>query len=437
MAFVHDCSTECMKSELDLFSVPPTQTSVESSSYNVYHPLNSISDCTSIEFEISGNGEDYIDLSNTFLHVSAKIVKQNGSDIEEASVVGPINNFLPSLFSQLDITLNGTLITSSTNMYPYRAIIETLLSYGTDAKKSQLTAGLFFKDRAGQMDSVELDGDNVNDGFLTRRAFCARSRTVDMMGRVHADLFYQDRFMLNEVTIALKFTRSKDAFCLMSDSKFKVKIVKAELVVRKVKLSPSVFLAHAKALEYGTAKYPIKRIVCKSFTVPAGFLDINHEKLFTGALPSRLVIGLIDNEAFNGSFARNPFNFQHFNLTDVGLYLDGQQAYGIKPIHTDFESKHFVDAYLSLFTGSNKIYRDEGNFINRLEYGDGYTLFAYDLTPDLAEDTHFNLSKNGNVRLLLKFATALARAVSVVVFGEFENVVEIDRNRNIIYDFSS
>ena len=52
--------------------------------------------------------------------------------------------------------------------------------------------------------------------------------------------------------------------------------------MRKVKLAPSVFLAHAKALENFTAKYPICRAVCKTVTIPNMFRDINIEKLFSG-----------------------------------------------------------------------------------------------------------------------------------------------------------
>ena len=29
-----------------------------------------------------------------------------------------------------------------------------------------------------------------------------------------------------------------------------------------------------------TAKYPIRRVVCKTFAVPQNYLDVTHEKLF-------------------------------------------------------------------------------------------------------------------------------------------------------------
>ena len=61
--------------------------------------------------------------------------------------------FLHSFFSQVDILLNSTLIAASTNTYPYKALLETLLSYRVDAKKTQLTSALFYQDKPGRMDS--------------------------------------------------------------------------------------------------------------------------------------------------------------------------------------------------------------------------------------------------------------------------------------------
>ena len=122
----------------------------------------------------------------------------------------------------MDVSLNDTLITASTNTYPYRAMMETLLSYGEDAKHTQLTSGLFYKDRAGRMDSVDLADDAANDGLLKRRAFGFESRTFDMM---HADIFFQDHYMINEVGVKIKLIRSRDDFCLMGAMVGKVQIV--------------------------------------------------------------------------------------------------------------------------------------------------------------------------------------------------------------------
>ena len=110
MAFVHEQSCECLKSELDLFSVPPTQTSVENGNWIEYHPLTSVGNDSPIEFEINGNGEVYIDLANTMLYVQAKITRMTNDNIAADAVVGHVNLFLHSLFSQVDISLNLSLI---------------------------------------------------------------------------------------------------------------------------------------------------------------------------------------------------------------------------------------------------------------------------------------------------------------------------------------
>jgi hypothetical protein len=55
-----------------------------------------------------------------------------------------------------------------------------------------------------------------NSGLAERQTFGARSREMDMIGRIHADLFLQERYILNEVNAKIKLIRSNDAFCLMA-----------------------------------------------------------------------------------------------------------------------------------------------------------------------------------------------------------------------------
>jgi len=82
------------------------------------------------------------------LYVKVKISKPDNTSLDAFAQAGPTNLFLHSLFSQVDISLNSTLIPSLTNTYPYRAMLKTLLSYDEDAKKSQLISAMYYKDTA-------------------------------------------------------------------------------------------------------------------------------------------------------------------------------------------------------------------------------------------------------------------------------------------------
>ena len=443
MAFIHQGSCACSSPQLDLFSTPMTQTSVESGTWAEFNPTSAISDSMPIEFDVSGAGTSYIDLAQTQLDVRAQLLKGDGTAIDNTTHVAPCNLFMHALFSEIDVKLNGTLITSSNNTYPYRAYIETLLSYGRDAKKSQLTSAMYYKDEGGDTGFEEGDphaGGATNTGMVKRNSFFQNGEIVPMQGPLHLDLMFQDRYLPSDVGMQLRFVRSRDAFALMSDAAnaaFRVKIHECKLLIRKVNISPSVFIAQAKAFEVGNAKYPIRRVVCKSYSVGTGMRDNVHEGLFTGQIPSRIVIAMVRNQAFNGSYDRNPFNFSHFNLSSIKIYVDGQIHNNIKPIECDFENHQSLSGYLSLFTGSGKYRRDEGLDIDRQQYECGYTLFAYNLSPDLSEEGYFNLVKEGSIRVELKFATALPHTINVIAYAEFESIIEINREKQVLIDYAN
>ncbi|KAI0214472.1 hypothetical protein LSAT2_000437 [Lamellibrachia satsuma] len=391
-----------------------------------------------IEFLIPGSGDDYLDLANTMLHVQVKVTRANGDDLDLADPVGPVNNWLHSLFSQVDVYLNGTLVTPSTNTYAYRAYIETLLSYGTDAKVTQLTGQLWHKDTATHMDAVEIvDGAAANAGFVARRENIVRSRVVDMMGRLHVDLFLQDKFLINGVDVKIRLVRSKAAFALMAggpNPDYRINIVNATLFAKKATLNPTVQMAHIKALEKSTVKYPMRSVDCKVYSIPAGARSHTHENLFLGTLPKRLVLCCIDNDAYNGAYDKNPFHAKNNTISFHAVYVDGRQIPS-KPFQPNFADDLFVRSYMSLFTSTGKIWQDEGNGLTRSDFRHGYTFFGFDLTPDQCDGPCFHLVQKGNLRIELHFRNALPTTVNVIAYAEFESVLEIDKNRNIIYDY--
>ena len=158
----------------------------------------------------------------------------------------------------------------------------------------------------------------ANLGSKARYAFTKQSNTVDMIGPIHSDLFFQERLLLNGVNLRLKLNRAKTSFCLVSSAvnpQFKVVIRQAILYVRKVKVAPAISLGHVAALKQATAKYPIRRVDCKVLSIPGGFPTFTPDNIFLSQIPKRIVLGLVDTEAYNGSYGTNPFDFKHHNST--------------------------------------------------------------------------------------------------------------------------
>ena len=136
-----------------------------------------------------------------------------------------------------------------------------------------------------------------------------------------------------------------------------------------------------------------------AFTIPQNYLDVSHENLFSGQLPTRIVIGLVDNRAYNGDRQRNPFNFQHFNMNEIAF---GRSATACR--NTRSTRLWARTLYKSLQQHvCRKLCKDEGLYISREDYSAGYALCVFDLTADLGEENHYSLVRQEIVRLSLKF----------------------------------
>lgn len=134
MAFINTASSLNIKSELDIFTTLPIQTTVESGTLQSYRPVTSLSNNGPIEFLVSGsNGDEYMDLGRVYLHIQARVNVPvpvvAGAVAGVVPVVGPVNNWLHSMFSQVDVYMNQKCITPPSNCYNYRAYIENLLNY--------------------------------------------------------------------------------------------------------------------------------------------------------------------------------------------------------------------------------------------------------------------------------------------------------------------
>ena len=163
----------------------------------------------------------------------------------------------------------------------------------------------------------------------------------------------------------------------------------------------------------------------------------NQPSIFQGALPNRIVIGMVDADAFNGTCTKNPFNFKNYDITAMGLTVNGENLPG-KPLQLKFGADSiYISAFQTMYAYTHEIFENQGNGITREEYASGYTLFVFDLTPDLCIGDHVQPNKNGNVSIECRFGTPLETAINIVVLGEFQSLIEIDGIRNLLCDFNN
>ena len=433
---IRNDSCECSKSSVDVTAVPPTMTVMHESQWVEHHPIASLNNTAPIEFIIPPQTEQWTDLSQSYLYLKFKIKKTDNSNLADDSELAPVNNFLHSMFSSIDLYMNNKLITSSLDTYPYRAYLENLMSYNNNSKQSHLAAtDMWYLDTPGKLEkNVRADG---NEGLVARRTCIAESKTAELCGRLHLDMFMQEKYIPNGVEIRLRLNRASPNFCLIGDGTTVGKIVieKVSMNIRNVQLIPSVANDLNRTIAQHNMKFPINRVEVKTFTIGTGLRSKIEDHLFQGQLPKRLFIGMVKNEDMNGTLSTNPFRFQHFKLSKLEVSCDGHSIH-TRPFEPNFEDGHCLRSYLSLYQAMGSLGQNQSFGLTLDAYQKGYTLWGYDLTPDQgAEEDVLHPIKTGNIRMELQFAEALADTINVVVYAEFDNLIEINHLREVITDF--
>lgn len=420
-----------VNSNLSLFDVRAVQTDIHSSKIVDYHPRSS-EVSGPFEFIIPGSAEDYIDLNKVDINIKFKILKADGSAIKAADKIGINNLPIATLFRDVTLTVGNVQIEGGQQDYGYKSYFHNVMQFHPAAQNSHMRGLGWVKDEAGKFN------DDTNKGFIKRQALIAGSRICELHGPVYCDFFNQPRKLINNTDLRLKFTLQKPEFLLngYTAANYKIKVMDMILYVRRFQLNPSVIKGHMIGMNSQNALYPISHRKLLTFTIPKGQKSFLKDGLFISENPTLIIIAMVTNAAYNGSLAHNPFNFEHFNLDEIALLVNGESTPG-PPYRPDFTKKLYVRDYMDLMEVFGYYNSDDTNGLTLKEFGSGYTIYAFDRTPDndIASDyRHPNLGQD--IRLDIKFKTDLTETINVLVYACFDSQVQLTKLRDVITDYT-
>jgi len=264
------------------------------------------------------------------LYVKGKLIVTEGKDLDVSDYTAGTNNFFHSLFSQCSISLKGVNITPSSELYPYRSYLKSLLTYGSDAANSHLTYAYWYLDEGDVLAGDPTTTSIKNKRFVKRWERQNLSKVLELCGRLHADICNVSQFLLSGVSVQIGLTKAKGYFYLMrptTDTKTKAtfKFLDAELIVRRIRPSPKIYIAHKEDLSKGfLARCNLTRFELKTFTFAGGPQAISINNAVLGMLPKRLIFTMVKNTDILGSRDSNPYNLRHYDLTNFTMYVNGR-----------------------------------------------------------------------------------------------------------------
>ena len=421
---VHDL-TEIMSDGLDIFHAPQSDNSILQGRTIEHHMITALNENNNVfEFVIPSEGHDYTYLPLTRLEGEIEITKSNGNAITNADLVAPVNLISSALFRQVECDINGFQVADLTSpTYHYKAYLETLITYGIDAKNTHLQAALYEPDTNGSEEVFTA----ACESFKKRRDWIvAHGNKLYFSTPIYIDFFQSHRFLVPGPTIKLKFLKNEDKFCLMSATNdWKVKVKGLTISTRKLKIHNDITQKHSEIILRQPAIYPIKQSKIKTYVINAGITAKTLSGVFRGKLPIKAVFGFVKSDAFNGSFATNPYLFQHFEVSYVGFLINGS-PYPSRVLQPDFTSGKCVREYRHFLDNVGISHENESNCISLERYKKNSTLFAYDFSGDLCNGYHKHPTESGFVDIELHFKTALTDNITVVLYATYDEIVEID-----------
>lgn len=386
---------------------------------------------------------DWIDLPSTTVEFAVKITTADGTtDIAATTDVGPINNLLHSMFTNVDIELNGKPVSDPTGLYPYVAQVATLLETSEDAQKNRGQLALYYHDPspalAGFSSLIPTSGIAPNPGLNSRRVAMGQARRMILRGKLFADIFQMNRPLMPGVSLKIRLIPSSDQFLLVTPTSqtqvaYQLRIEVATLKLKILKATSTYALEFENSLMHKTAQYPLTVKRSKIFTIPNGQTSFTEHHLITGERPEHVTVLMVTDASRSGGYQQNPFNFVHSNINYINLNFNGQPIME-SPYTPNFTNSNFESCYFGLLESLGLANSNKGIAVTRDNYANGYTIFGFDLTVDrnpLVRDP----VRVGTVGLEIKFSTATTAVHNLIVIAEYKSVIEIDSHRNVITAF--
>ena len=199
----------------------------------------------------------------------------------------------------------------------------------------------------------------MNSGLRSRMLMTNQGKAFQVEGSVMHDLTDtpNPRLLINGVSIGLKYHLARPRFSVMSAEKQKeyrievrfkkiknknkskiydinknkmilfiyyvlfiiiiyyFQILDACLRLATIEPTPALIVGHSEALKKHNCQYSYVRSNFKTFSLSGGSLTHVEDDLWSGMVPAELVVAFCAAESYSGSYSRNPFFYQTFDVS--------------------------------------------------------------------------------------------------------------------------
>ena len=261
----------------------------------------------------------------------------------------------------------------------------------------------------------------LSEPFFTKiMKMLSRSDGFMLHGKLGPDFFSTSELLYPKLKVTLRLIRARPNFYMICDNpNVSLGTVDCSLYTRRIALKDDYHKKRLDILAYTPVEFNYLETLAKTFIIPARQNQFIQGNIFNIAPVRRNAFVMNTNSAFTGSYTKNPFWYQQFELRQIRIIKGGQ------PI-VDFDAADNCRLYVTTVKAMN--FEDDFPSIPIDNFKDHYVL-AFDSTSmqDATGNCHYPELVGEPLRLELNFTFPLEHVTELIVLGEWMSSVAVDK----------
>ena len=453
------------------------------------NPL-ALTERSDVEFLVEGT-TDFISLADTELHMDIRVKKRGGfayhngamtrdpseqrpdhteafpenflipesidgqdQNFQAPEFVTPIDAFLHTQWKNIVVALGSgaqnTTISNTNNDQPYKSYLDIYLRTPDD--KRDVTAYKWMYTRGtGKARRDEPNPFISGDKGAQKR--CKRVRSgniVQLAGKLHTDFLKDPKLLLlNGVNFHLKLSPADNKFRFkvsppQLEDMFDYEIVDIKLKICYVTLRQPTLEGIDRVLLKSPVYYEYVKTDLKVFPIHKGQSRWNFPNIWGNQVPLDLVLAMVDDDAFNGSYRKDPFFFARNKLQTAAFTLHNvsipakpldfsRMAENYEPLDDDdYEGTRKDEWCMRALESLWSVSGGSQYGMNYKNYTDGAFVVGINTDPTVPADVEYwGVPKTGPTDLQLTFKKPLEEETQLLVMARFPALLTINHKREV------
>uniref|UniRef100_A0A914QPY6 Uncharacterized protein n=1 Tax=Panagrolaimus davidi TaxID=227884 RepID=A0A914QPY6_9BILA len=291
---------------------------------------------------------------------------------------------------------------------------------------------------AGYYKDTDVPNVHTGTGFINRRSPFVTHHTCEYISKLFVDIFNSEHYLINNLDIDIEVTPNESVFNFITKDAnvYRFQLISCKLYIKSLYLMDGLNLELAAKLELEPARYSLQRSEMSSLQIAQGLQQFTAN-LFHEQVPRSIILAFVRYQSFIGNATSSPFTFEHFDIKDINIQVNGKRYPNIPYSDLDFANNKFARPFHDMQENLGFLNTTEANGITMEQYKSYKCFFVFNLTNAQENDGCFDLIKTGTTTASVTFSTPVpANGIQMIVYGSHDSLLLCDRNRVITTDLT-